>query len=66
MYRRAGIYDALEDRLKSAQFGTQEEALETRRNEERRRNDAVDSASDPQMLQPTLFALETDTEDAEL
>jgi DNA sulfur modification protein DndC len=66
MYRRAGIYDALEDRLKSAQFGTQEEALETRRNEERRRNDAVDALPEPHVLQPSLFALEIETEDAEV
>jgi DNA sulfur modification protein DndC len=66
MYRRAGIYDALEDRLKSSQFGTQEEALETRRNEERRRNDALDAPQKPHMLQPTLFALESEIEDAEV
>lgn len=66
MYRRAGIYDALEDRLKSAQFGSQEEALETRREEERRRYDAVEDSKKLHVIQPTFFALEEDPEDAEV
>lgn len=66
MYRRAGIYDALEDRLKSAQFGTQEEALETRREEERRRYDAEEVSPKLHVIQPTFFALEEFPEDAEV
>ena len=66
MYRRAGIYDALEDRLKSAQFGTQEEALETRREEERRRYDAEEVTPKLHVIQPTFFALEEYPEDAEV
>jgi DNA sulfur modification protein DndC len=65
MYRRAGIFDVLEERLKSAQFGSQEEALETRRDEERRRFDAADNGDELHMIQPTFFALEEQIEDAQ-
>jgi DNA sulfur modification protein DndC len=65
MYRRAGIYDALEDRLKSAQFGSQKEALETRRAEEKRRLDAMEDRHNLHVIQPNLFALEPEVEDIE-
>jgi DNA sulfur modification protein DndC len=65
MFRRAGIYEALEDRLRSAQFGNQEEALATRRDEERRRNDAAESLHRLHVIQPTLFELEADLEGSE-
>jgi DNA sulfur modification protein DndC len=41
MARRAGIYQALEERLKAGQFASEEEALNIRTEEERRRKDAV-------------------------
>ena len=66
MYWRAGIYEALEDRLKSAQFGTQEEALTTRRDEERRRNDAMEDPRELHVIQPTFFSMEEEVEDAEV
>ena len=65
MYRRAGIYEALEDRLKSAQFGSQQEALEVRRNEELRRIDAMEDPGQLHVYQPTFFALDKENEDAE-
>ena len=40
MSRRAGIYEALEDRLKIGQFDNEQEALAIRREEERRRREA--------------------------
>ena len=69
MYRRAGIYEALEDRLRSAQFGTQEEALAARRDEERRRHDAEEDPRKLHVIQPTFFSLledDAETEDAEV
>jgi DNA sulfur modification protein DndC len=65
MYRRTGIYDALEDRLKSAQFGSREEALKTRREEERRRLDAMEDGRNLHVIQPSLFALDMEVEDVE-
>lgn len=56
MCRRAGIYDALEGSLKSAQFENQEDALQTRRNEERRRNQASDADPRMSLWQQPLFA----------
>jgi len=41
MARRSGIYEALEDRLRSGQFGSEEEALTIRQEEERRRDEAI-------------------------
>jgi DNA sulfur modification protein DndC len=41
MARRAGIYEALEERLKTGQFGSEEEALAIRRDEETRRREAL-------------------------
>ena len=41
MARRSGIYEALEDRLRVGQFGSEGEALAIRQEEERRREEAV-------------------------
>jgi DNA sulfur modification protein DndC len=41
MARRAGIYEALEERLRAGQFGSEEEALAIRQEEERRRDEAM-------------------------
>ena len=41
MARRAGIYEALEDRLRIGQFGSEIEALSIRKDEERRRHEAT-------------------------
>lgn len=64
MSRRAGIYEALEDRLKANQYGSEQDALTIRQSEERRRDDAlardVDNSS-----QKTLFD-ESLAENAEL
>jgi DNA sulfur modification protein DndC len=65
MSRRAGIYDALEDRLKSAQFSNHAEALGTRRDEERRRNDAAERPQKTHSNQPSPFALEADSEEVD-
>lgn len=40
MSRRAGIFEALEGRLKIGQYGNEDEALEIRRREEQRRREA--------------------------
>lgn len=65
MYRRAGIYDALEDRLKSAQFSSQVEALATRREEERRRFDAMKDGRNLHVIQPSFFEKDREVEDVE-
>jgi DNA sulfur modification protein DndC len=51
MARRAGIYEALEERLRAGQFGSEDEALAIRQEEERRRDEAIrkDSAHGPPM-----------------
>lgn len=41
MSRRAGIYEALEERLRAGQFGSEEEALAVRHEQERRREEAI-------------------------
>ena len=62
MYRRAGIYEALEDRLKSAQFGSADEARDTKRKEVRRRDkpENVPAGKHPYTLFPE------EVEDAEV
>ncbi len=57
MSRRAGIYEALEERLKIGQFGNEEEALEIRRVEEQRRREAEETAGEhePMVVQKGLF-----------
>jgi hypothetical protein len=59
MARRAGIYQALEERLKAGQFASEEEALNIRTEDERRRKDA-DQIQNPEprdtaARQKTLF-----------
>ena len=50
MSRRAGIYDAIENRLKAAQFKDEDEAYETRNLEKERREDLlVQIQVDPQI-----------------
>ncbi len=63
MYRRAGIYQALEDRLKSAQFSTAEEALSTKRKEERRRDRPTSATPSPHATYP-LFVEEAEGAEA--
>jgi DNA sulfur modification protein DndC len=41
MVRRAGIYEALEDRLRAGQYASENEALAIRQEEERRRDEAI-------------------------
>ena len=55
MSRRAGIYEALEDRLKAGQFADEEEALTIRRDEEHRRRMAKDFNSDQPEVQQAMF-----------
>jgi len=55
MSRRAGIYEALEDRLRIGQFGNEEEALTIRREEERRRKEANDEIVPA--MQQSLFEI---------
>jgi DNA sulfur modification protein DndC len=55
MSRRAGIYEALEDRLKAGQFANEEEALAIRREEERRRDLAMSLDAKPHAVQRLLF-----------
>jgi DNA sulfur modification protein DndC len=56
MSRRAGIYDALEDRLRAGQYENEESAIAIRKDEERRRGDAAQkSVNDPHLLQRVLF-----------
>ncbi len=63
MSRRAGIYEALEDRLTLGQYGNEEEALAIRRNEEIRRREAEEIAEtiDSPIVQEALF-IEPETE----
>jgi len=62
MTRRAGIYEAIEDRLRACQFSGEEEALEIRRSEKRRLDSArtLIQISIPE-LQPTLFNTDGDS-----
>jgi len=57
MSRRAGIYEALEDRFKLGQYGNEDKALEIRRDEEHRRREAdeVDDQHEPIIVQKALF-----------
>jgi DNA sulfur modification protein DndC len=64
MSRRAGIYDALQLQLRNAQFADESQALEIRRREEERRNQASESSlpdSNISLQQLTLdFDLDSD------
>ena len=55
MSRRAGIYEALDDRLRASQYGSEEEALAIRQ-EERKRHEDAEKVPDPtSFVQKTLF-----------
>lgn len=56
MSRRAGIYEALEDRLRASQYGSEDEALAIRQEEERRRKEAEGIVPQEPVAQPTLFS----------
>jgi DNA sulfur modification protein DndC len=56
MSRRAGIYDALEDRLRAGQYQSEQAAIAIRQDEEQRRGDAAKkSVHDAHLLQRVLF-----------
>jgi DNA sulfur modification protein DndC len=55
MSRRAGIYEALSDRLRINQYANEEEALAIRQDEERRRGEARGELPEPSGLQKRLF-----------
>lgn len=55
MSRRAGIYEALEDRLKAGQFANEEEALTIRRDEEHRRYQAKHFGAEEREVQRRMF-----------
>jgi DNA sulfur modification protein DndC len=59
MSRRAGIYEALEERLRAGQFASEQEALAIRQEQERRRDEATRTdpshAVRPHTKQRTLF-----------
>lgn len=57
MSRRAGIYEALEGRLKIGQYGNEDEAMEIRRCEEQRRREAdeTEDEHEPIIVQKGLF-----------
>ncbi|MCY2991740.1 MAG: DNA phosphorothioation system sulfurtransferase DndC [Planctomycetota bacterium] len=55
MSRRAGIYEALEDRLRVNQYRGEEDALAIRKEEERRKRRAVDPDRRPGAVQTVLF-----------
>lgn len=66
MARRAGVYEALEDRLKACQFSGEEEALRVRRSEEdRRRLARKRGRSEPPEAQQSLFEEEPATSGSE-
>jgi DNA sulfur modification protein DndC len=54
MARRAGIFEALEHRLRAGQFGSEDEALAIRHEEERRRDEATETDV-PTTVQKVLF-----------
>ena len=55
MSRRAGIYEALEERLRAGQYGSEAEALAIRQEEERRRDEIEDAPSEEPLAQRSLF-----------
>lgn len=64
MSRRAGIYEALEERLRAGQFSSEEEALAIRRSEEERRREAGFVESDLMLEVIPDDLCETDAEPA--
>jgi len=68
MARRAGIYEALEDRLRAGQFGSEDEALAIRQEDERRRDEAIrkDSAhASPMHARPRALFEECEAEEVQ-
>jgi len=55
MSRRAGIYEALDDRLRAGQYSSEEEALAVRQEEEKRREEAEQDAESTTFVQRSLF-----------
>jgi len=57
MTRRAGIYQALEDRLRACQYASEDEAIAIRQEQEQRRQAANEeqTAQSPLVVQQTLF-----------
>jgi DNA sulfur modification protein DndC len=55
MSRRAGIYEALEDRLRAGQYASEEEALAIRQEEERRRQEIENDLDPTTIAQRSLF-----------
>ncbi|MBI3865716.1 MAG: DNA phosphorothioation system sulfurtransferase DndC [Planctomycetia bacterium] len=55
MSRRAGIYEALEDRLRAGQYGGEEEALAIRQEQERRREEIEKDVESLTLSQGSLF-----------
>ena len=55
MSRRAGIYEALEDRLRAGQYSSEQEALAIRQEEERRRGETEKDLESPTFAQRALF-----------
>lgn len=55
MSRRAGIYEALEDRLRAGQFSSEEEALAIRQREEQLRREALEVSVEGARVQGSLF-----------
>jgi len=62
MSRRAGIYDALEERLRVGQFANEEEALAIRQGEDRRRRGVAKSEEDTAEQLSLLDACDEETE----
>lgn len=58
MSRRAGIYEALDDRLRAGQYSNEEEALAIRQDEEARRAEAEESQDAPSIVQRSLFEID--------
>ena len=55
MSRRAGIYEALDDRLRMGQYSNEEEALAIRQEEERRRSETEENVESTTIVQRSLF-----------
>lgn len=58
MSRRAGIYEALDERLRAGQYSSEEEALAIRQDEEERRKEAEIDHDSPSIVQRSLFDLD--------
>jgi DNA sulfur modification protein DndC len=65
MSRRAGIYNALEDRLRAGQYGNEEEAISIRKGEELRRSTADNVSIPEQHFQQRVFFSDDEPDVAE-